>query len=141
MPITGNQGNVYVPSDAGGSSSLQVVVQPVAPPTTVPAGATILSAVQISFTRLSDSAKMTDLNEEMNIEMSYAGLGLTADQINHLVIYNATRNEYLPTTIDSSRQVAIAKTRRFSTFALAQVSVPIPRSYMPVATKSLSVGW
>lgn len=141
VTIPGGQGNISVPNDAGGNASLQVVVQPVAKPTAVPTGLTVLRAVQISFTNTNDSSSVKDLSQDVTIEMSYAGLGLTADQLNQLVIYNVTRNEYLPTTIDTSRQVAIAKTRRFSTFALVQITVPVPRIYLPLATKVFSGGW
>ncbi|MBI3980265.1 MAG: hypothetical protein HY331_18985 [Chloroflexi bacterium] len=77
------------------------------------------------------------------IEISYAGLGLADDQIDRLVIYNASRGEYLPTRVDRNRQVAIATTRRFSVFTLARVTAPIPRGYLPITLKlrQATGGW
>lgn len=77
----------------------------------------------------------------MTIEISYAGLGLTQDQINHLTIYNATENQFLPTTIDITREVAIAHTNQFLVFTLAQITGPIPMVYLPVVFDNTSAGW
>ena len=130
-----------MPNDASGDVPLQVVVQPVAAPTALPTNVTVLSAVQISFTNLNDSSPVTDLAQDVTIEISYSGLGLTDEQVSNLVIYNASRNEYLTTTIDPLRQVAIARTRRFSTFTLALITGPVPRFYLPVLARELSAGW
>lgn len=141
VTIPGSQGNVSIPNDAAGDVALQVSVRPVASPTAVPAGLTLLSAIQISFTSLTDSTAVRELNEDVTIEISYAGRGLTDDQINRLVIYNANRNEFLTTTTDAARLVAIAKTKRFSTFTLARISGPIPTGYIPSLSKEFSGAW
>lgn len=141
VTIPGTQGSVNIPNDAGGDVPLQVVVKSVLSPSITPSGLTLLSAIQISFTSLTDSSSVRTLNEDVTIEISYAGLSLSADQLNRLVIYNASRDEYLPTTLDTTRQVAIARTNRFSTFTLARITGPIPRGYVPLTAKEFSPGW
>ncbi len=141
VTIPGSQGSINIPNDAGGDVPLQVVVKAVLSPSITPSGLTVLSAIQIAFTSLTDSSSVRTLNADVTIEISYAGLGLSADQLNRLVIYNASRDEYLPTTLDTLRQVAIARTNRFSTFTLARITGPIPRGYMPLTAKEFSPGW
>ena len=84
---------------------------------------------------------MHQLAEPVTIEISYAGLGLAQDQINHLTIYNVSENQFLSTTIDTTRQVAIAHSSQFSTFTLAQITGPIPMVYLPVVSNDASAGW
>ncbi len=141
VSIPGTQGTVSIPNDAGGDRSLRVEVKPVPSPTSPPSGLTVLSSIQISFTDLGDSSAVRDLDQYVTIEISYAGLGLSDNQLDRLVIYNASRDEYLPTTIDPVRRVAIARTNRFSTFTLARITGPIPRSYVPLMAREWSDGW
>lgn len=124
-------GTLFVPGDAGGGSSLQVTVRVIAPPTSPLTGVIAFRAIEITFNRTSDGSRVTDLERDVTIELSYAGLGLTNDQLSRLTIYNATRNEFLQTTLDPNRQVAIARTRRFSTFTVSLTSLPVPRANLP----------
>ncbi|MDP2661518.1 MAG: hypothetical protein Q8R28_12395 [Dehalococcoidia bacterium] len=141
VTIPGNQGTVSIPNDAAGDLPLQVVVKPVPNPTSPPSGLAVLISVQISFSSLVDSSAVKVLDQDVTIEISYAGLGLSDRQLDRQVIYNASRDEYLPTTIDSTRKVAIARTNRFSTFTLARITGPIPRSYVPLMARESSDGW
>ncbi|MDO8691179.1 MAG: hypothetical protein Q7R39_14415 [Dehalococcoidia bacterium] len=140
VTIPGTQGSVSIPNDAGGDRTLHVEVKPAPSPTSPPSGLTVLSSIQISFS-LDDFSSVRELEQDVTIEISYAGLGLSDSQLDRLVIYNASRDEYLPTTIDRTRQVAIARTRRFSTFTLARITGPIPRNYVPLMSKDYADGW
>ncbi|MBI4582247.1 MAG: hypothetical protein HY718_21305 [Planctomycetes bacterium] len=132
---------VLVPGEAVGRSALRAEVRVVPPPAAVPTTVTVLRALEITFANAATDAAVTELEEDVTIEVSYGGLSLTEAELGRLVIYNATRNELLPTTLDRARQVAVAKTRRFSTFTLALASGPVPRVYLPVALDQAAGGW
>ncbi len=140
VAIPGSMGNVSIPNEVASSTPMRVTVQPVSLSRVVPPGLTVLKALQITFTSLTDSSTVSSLSEDVTIEISYAGLGLTESQLNNLVIYNSTRDEFLVTTLDRTRQVAIAKAHLFSTFTLAQI-VASPRAYVPFAVREYSGGW
>ena len=140
VAIPGAMGNVRIPNEVAASNPLRVTVQPVSLSRVVPPGLTVLKALQITFTSLADSSTVSSLSEDVTIEISYAGLGLTDAQLNNLVIYNATRDEFLATTLDRTRQVATAKARLFSTFTLAQIT-SIPQAYVPFAVREFSGNW
>lgn len=141
VAIPGSQGNVSIPNDVAGGTPLQVQVKPGSVPANAPAGLTVLRALEISFTNLADSTSVKELSSDVTIEISYAGMQLDADQLDRLVVYNVSRDEYLPTTIDAVRLMAIAHTRRFSTFMLSKITGPIPRNYLPLTERVLTEGW
>ncbi|MCC6494549.1 MAG: hypothetical protein IT424_16180 [Pirellulales bacterium] len=129
LPVSG--GTLTIPGEAAGGIPLDVFARPAPTPTGVPSGVSVLAAVEISFVT-TGGAVIHTLDRDVTIELSSAGLGLQDDQIDRLVIFNASRNEFLPTRLDRSRQVAIATTRRFSVFTIAVVTAPIPRGYLPL---------
>ena len=141
ITLPNNQGDIIVPGDDAGTSVLQATARIIAPPTDIPSGLTALAAVQIQFTNTANGDIVHQFAQPVTIEISYAGFGLSQTQINHLTIYNASENQFLPTTIDTSRQIAIAQTRQFSTFALAQVTSPVPMVYLPAVSDNTSSGW
>ncbi|MBI3979450.1 MAG: hypothetical protein HY331_14805 [Chloroflexi bacterium] len=143
VSIPDNQGAVVVPGNAVGNASVRVEVRIVPTPANVPTAVVVLRSIEVSFTNAADGSAVTDLADDVTIEISYAGLELSDEQLGRLAIYNASRGEYLSTAVDRNRQVAMAKTRRFSIFALVQVAAPIPRAYLPIIQKLRPVqgGW
>ena len=98
----------------------------------MPAGLVVLRSLEVSFTDASTGSPVTLLPQDVTLELPFGGLGLTAAQINHLAIYNASERTFVLTSVDLVGQVATVRTRRFGIFALAHIAAPVPMAFIPV---------
>ena len=131
--LSSNLAGVIIPAEAAGSSLVKAEVHQSSIPADLPPAILPLSAIDVSFSR--NGTNITELASNATVQFSYNGYNLDERQIGTLTIYNSTRREYLPVSINQTTKIVSAKTNRFSTFTLARAIAPIPRLLLPLTNR------